>query len=365
MKLVQAIKTLLGKLVAVPPSSKMVVIGTQMAEARAAQQRHEELHASHQSPLADVQYSSVESSLWRWADSPFDNQIEILTADFAALDEADRRSLRDSLTTDDFYTLLTFARRCALATLRGGNGNMIEPAFVALAMIDLERIDWRDLLVANWLISYAGERMEMPIARLVKRTMQLAEPRTAKIVKQRQGSGIDLAAFCGYQEVNTREGMALFETGYAPFSPMADLSGIAFECAVALEENGYEIGSVQVATDLPLIWLDGSEGSAIAKLVQNISGCVSISGVPRADPAPRSSGQSLLIFLAEAASENDAREIAAAAQKRSGPLATQLGIASRRTCAVVIQRSWMADTPPLEDARSLERLRVVFEGLLG
>jgi hypothetical protein len=176
--------------------------------------------------------------------------------------------------------------------------------------------------------------------------------------------GIDLAESCGYREVRTSKGVALFDTGYAHFSPEADLESIAFESAVALEDNGYEIGDITLASDLPLTWLGGREGSAIARMAGSLSGCVAIHGVPRADPAPRSSGQMLLVFLGEAASERDAREIAAAAEDASSSQRTELGLASRRICAVIIQSSWMADTPPMEDAHSLERLRGVFERLL-
>jgi hypothetical protein len=158
--------------------------------------------------------------------------------------------------------------------------------------------------------------------------------------------------------------VALFHTRYEHFSPEADLERIAFESALALENNGYEIEDITVASDLPLTWLNGRDGSAIAKMAGSLSGCVAIHGVPRADAAPSSSGQMLLVFLGEAASERDAREIAAAAENASSSQRTELGLASRRICTVIIQSSWMADTPPMENARSLERLRSVFERLL-
>jgi hypothetical protein len=345
-------------------SSGAVEIGTQMAQASAAQRRHEETHGAPNSPLAALHYSSIESRLWRWVDSPIDSRIEPLVTDFALLGEAERDSVRNSLSMDDFYTLMTFARRRALAVLRGRGARQIEPAFVSIAMIDLERVDWRDLLVATALLRYAGERIGAPVANLVSRTIQLAEPKIAEALMTQRTTQIDLAESCGYREVRTSDGVALFDTGYEHFSPREDLERIAFESAVALENNGYEIEGISVASDLPLTWLNGRDGSAIARRARNLSGCVAIHGVPRADPAPRSSGQSLLVFLGEAASEKDAREIAAAAQNASSSQRTELGLASRRICAVIIQHSWMADSPPMENARSLERLRGVFERLL-
>lgn len=345
-------------------SSGVVELGTQMAHASAAQRRHEEAHGPLNSPMADLRYSSVEHRLWRWVDSPIDSRIETIVTDFAALGEVERNSVRDSLSMDDFYTLLTFARRRALAVLRGSEATQIDPAFVSIAMIDLERIDWRDLLMANSLVCYAGERTGAPVADLVTRTIQLAERKTAEAITSQRTTRIDLAQSCGYREVRTSEGVALFDTGYEHFSPQADLERIAFESAVALENNGYEIEDISLASDLPLTWLDGRDGSPIAKMARSFSGCVAIHGVPRVDPAPKTSGQSLLVFLGEAASERDAREIAAAADNASSSQRTELGVASGRICAVIIQHSWMADTPPMENAHSLERLRGVFERLL-
>jgi hypothetical protein len=345
-------------------SSGTFVIGTQFAQARAAQQRLDEARSGQHSALVNLRYSSDESRLWRWVESPVDRCIETMVANFAGFGEEERNAVRDSLAMDDFYTLLTFVRRCALATLRSGDASKIERAFSAMAMIQLERIDWRDLLVANRLVRYAGQRLHAPVADLVSRTMQMAEPQTAEVLLGDRTTRIDLARSCGCREVCTSEGVALFDTGYERFSPKADLIGIAFAGAVASEDNGYEIGNVEVASDIPLTWLDGRDGSAIARMVREFSGCVRIHGVPRADPAPMSSGQSLLVFLAEAASEKDAREVASAADNSSSSLRTQIGLASGRLCAVIIQWSWMADTPPLDDVRSLERLRIVFEDCL-
>lgn len=343
--------------------SGTVELGAEIAQAMAAQRRHEETHGAPNSPLADLRYSSIEHRLWRWVDSLIDGRIEPVVTDFATLGEAERNSVRDSLSIDDFYTLFTFARRRALAALRG-NSTQIEPAFVSLAMIDLERVDWRDLLMANSLLCYAGERIGAPVADLLRRSAHLAERKTAEALKGQRTAGIDLAASCGYREVRTSEGVALFDTSYEHFSPEADLERIAFDSAVALESNGYEIEDISLASDLPLTWLNGREGSAIAKMARSLSGCVVIHGIPRADPAPESSGQSLRVFLAEAASESDARQIAAAAENASGSQRTELGLALGRICAVIIQHSWIADTPPMEDERSLERLRGVFERLL-
>jgi hypothetical protein len=345
-------------------SSGSVELGIQMAQATAAQKRHEETHGVPNSPLDDLLYSNSELRLWRWVDSPLDSRMVLAVTDFAGLPEAERDAVRDSLTMDDFYTIFAFARRRALTVLRGSEPIQIEPAFLSLAMVDFERVDWRDFAMTNSLLCYAGDRVGAPVADFTSRAIKLAEWKTAEVIARQRTTRIDLAGSCGFREVRTSEGVELFDTGYEHFSPQADLERIGFEIAVALENNGYEIEGISLASDLPLTWLDSGEGSAIARMARSLSGCVAIHGVPRADPAPRSSGQSLRVFLAEAATESDARQIAAAAENASSSQKTEIGLASRRVCAAIIQHSWVADTPPMEDAHSLERLRGVVEPLL-
>ena len=92
-----------------------------------------------------------------------------------------------------------------------------------------------------------GQSLGLPVASLLSRAAQLAEPQTAKALLGDRASQIDLAKSCGYREVRTPEGAALFETGYEHFAPEADLIRLAFESALALDAEGYEISNVEVA----------------------------------------------------------------------------------------------------------------------
>jgi hypothetical protein len=49
---------------------------------------------------------------------------------------------------DDFYALLTFARRRALEAPRNGHTTPALAGLTALTTIDAERVDWRDVSVA-------------------------------------------------------------------------------------------------------------------------------------------------------------------------------------------------------------------------
>lgn len=309
-------------------SSDTFVLGSQIAQAIEAQERHDNQQGVQHSLLADLRYSDAECRLWRWSESGVDISVEKIVTGFANSAPAQRNIMRDSMTMDDFYTILTFARRCALSSLRTGETYKIEMALTAMAMIELARVDWRDLLVASRLVCYAGQRLDAPLKDIVTRTAHMAEPKTKEALLVDGTARINLSESCGYKEFVTPEGVALYQTGYKRFAPKANLAEIAFAVAVALEDNDYDISDIEVASDIPLIWLDSDERSPIAKLAGNIAGCVRIHGAPRSDPDPLTSGQSLLVFLAEASSEQDAREIASAAQNSSNPESTRIGVAS-------------------------------------
>jgi hypothetical protein len=341
-----------------------IVLGLPMAQAIEAQRLHKGQGESRRSPLAEMRYADAECRLWRWTNSALDSAIEAIVAEFARLAPSERQAMRDSLALEDFYTLFIFVQRCVLFALRTGEAGRIPVAFTAIAMVARARVDWRDLLVAIWLARYAGQRLNAPVADIAARAARLAEPATAKDLLADRKRPVKLAEACGYREVVTSQGVALFRTRYEPFSPSADIAAIAFAAALALEAEGYRISDIELATDLPLVWLNADERTPLARMVGEFSGCASIHGVPATDPEPAASGQSLLVFLAEAASASDAQDVALAATRATNAARTVLGMASDRLCAVIIQRSFMADIPPLEDGRALERLRPMIEKLL-
>lgn len=341
-----------------------VVIGSELAQAQAAETRHAALRDAGPSPMAGLRYAPEAARLWRWEESPLDAAIAALASEYAALPGPARAQMRASLTMDDFYEVLTFTRRASLAALRGGDAGPLAPAFTALAMIEQARIDWRDLTVAAGLVCGAGRIVGAPVAEWVDRAAVLAEPECAKTLRGFRKSKPDLAATCGLRAVETADGVVLCDSGFGRFAPRADLAGMALACARGLEAQGYTIDSITLARDLPPVWQGAAEGSRLVRIAESLTGCVSLSGRLQADPDPWESGQHLLVFLAEAHSPAEAAAIAQAAQERGDADCSQIGVASDKLCAVVIQRSMLAGTAPLESPEDLERLRAVLEDLM-
>jgi hypothetical protein len=87
--------------------------------------------------------------------APLDDELRRLCATFRARPAG----IRNALTTDDFYTLLAFARRAAVFAIRERDAAWIEDGLTAVAMIDDERIERDALAPELGLLHHAAERI--------------------------------------------------------------------------------------------------------------------------------------------------------------------------------------------------------------
>lgn len=282
--------------------------------------------------MRHIRYPRRATVLWRWVDAPQGAEIAAL------LHDPDLR-----LTESDYYTLMTYARRCVLAALRTADLATALAAFEALSRVDMDRVDWRDVTVVASLASYGARRTGLDPELVLTGPVRRATPAVAELLT---GAAISEAGTGGYHELRTTNGPVLIEVS-GPVRGAVALLKTALGVAAAIEEDGrYEVGGVGVEREVPAVWLDGAEEER-----RRLKRCVSV----RADP-PDSDAHFLLVFLVEAATDADAAAIAAAAQRRVFPGAVELGIAVDRRCAVVIARSAVHGVPPIEDDRSLTRL---------
>lgn len=322
-----------------------IFLGMELAVARVADELHR-VTASGPSPLRDVEYPSAAGALWRWVDAHQDAAVWTFVRAYTGM--VDRARVRASLTMEDFGTLLTFARRCVLATLRNEDPGAAEAAFDALSAIDVERVDWRDVVVTASLASYAAKRVGLDADEVLLGAVRRAEPQVAEILERAVTKDVDLAGDWGYREVRTPAGPVLVESDGELESE--DLLGRALSVAELVEKDGtYEVTDTGVTDELPGVWLgdDPDVGAAARRL----RGLVQV----HAEPPGVRFRDFLLVFLAEAADERDAEVIAAAARHRIGSGTALLGIAAGRRCAVVIASSAVVGQPCIEDVESLTR----------
>lgn len=330
-----------------------VFLDMELAVARVAEELHR-VTASGPSPLRDVHYPSAANALWRWVDAQEDADVWAFVRAYTAVDDYAR--VRSSLTMDDFYTIMTFARRCVLAALRNEDPGAAEAAFDALSAIDLERVDWRDVMVSASLASYAARRVGLAAEEILDSAVARAQPQVAEILEQAVTKEVDLAGDWGFREVATPAGPVLVES---EGDGAGDLLTRARGVAELVENDGkYEVTGIGEERELTAVWLRDDPDTAEAR--RRLLGCVSV----HADPPADRFRHFLLVLLAEAEDERHAELIAEAARQTGDSRTVKLGIAVGRRCAVVVARCAVVDQPSIEDDQSLARFHEPISKLL-
>jgi hypothetical protein len=334
--------------------SEDIFRGLELEVARVAEEL-QTVTATGPSPLRDVAYPAKANVLWRWVDAQEDAAVWAFVRAYMGI--ADSARVRSSLTMEDFYTLMTFARRCVLAALRNEDPGAAESAFDALSAIDIARVDWRDVVFAASLASFAARRVGLGPDEVLGGAVLRADPRVADILEQAAIKHIDLAGDWGYREVETADGPVLVESDGG--DEAVDLLVRALAVADLVEEDGrYEVSGAGQVAELPAVWLSDSPATAEAR--RRLRNCVSV----QAEPPESRFHHFLLVFLAEAADERDAELIAASARERIDDGTVQLGIARGTRCAVVVARSGVMAESSIEDGESLARFAEPIAALL-
>ena len=344
-------------------SDQWAVLGREMAEAQAVEGQHVPPSSS---PLAGVNYMEGAADLWRWADCPQDAVLSAFVDSYAAADAPARAVLRASMTMDDQYTVLLFAKRRAFAAIRTGDTGAAVEAMDAISTIDIDRVDWRDVSMAAMLAAYSAARSGMNVVTAAAGAIRRSTRPVAEILSDvaRRGE-INLPEACGDREVATAAGPILVEDGYAHYQPDRDLIDVALSVASAIEVDGtYRVTAVGIAADLPPVWVGASTGTHAAVAIDNLTACTSIHATPRAGHAPNPSEHFLLAYIGEAATAADAAMIAGAANHHSRPSSVVAGIALERLCAVLVAASAMAGKPSVEDSQTLARFAPAITALL-
>lgn len=122
---------------------RTVVIGQEMANGRAAEQQRLANPPAVPSPMPAATYGADEGHLGFLNPTPLalDSQLAELCRRTAALEPSARARIRESISMDEFYTLLAFSRRMALFALRERSVGRLRDGLNAIALIELARID--------------------------------------------------------------------------------------------------------------------------------------------------------------------------------------------------------------------------------
>lgn len=332
-----------------------VVLGAELAAARDAEQLHQT--TSHgPSPLGGLKYDPAagELSLFRFEESAVDDQVAAVVGTAFSSDNATLASARDAMTQDDLYTLLAFARRRAVATLRERDCEHIEEGFTALALVDSDRVDWRDAAVAAGLLAYAGRTMAT-LEDAVERSSRRALAPMSQIIRTHASRPSNGLAAGGFREVTMPWGVSLVSDYGQRYEPNSNLLTVAAQVIAAIETDAYVVSDVTTGTDLPKVWLPSASPDALDARAR-IAACLSVSARPQGSGGPMSQHM-LVIFIGEAANEGDAELLADAARRETISETASFGVSTADRFAVCVARPVVKGVDPLEDGNSISRFR--------
>jgi hypothetical protein len=343
--------------------SDETVIGEQTAAAAAAESRRI-ARVDEPSPL-DVAYEArSDFDLFRYVETPVDARVASFVERFAAAGTQQRADLRLRLSRRDLYTLLTFARRRALYAVRNRDLSSAVIGCQALAAIELERVDPRDVSMALGMLAYAAEYLDGSASALLIDAASHAEQDLAKLMLELSHASSHELKRLGLREVRFSTGVGLVDDQRHRFQPTADLLALTEQMVTVIENDTYRVTNIAVGTRLPLAWLPAGDREALTKASRTLRGCLNIHARPAADLKETFPDHWLFVSICEAVEANDAARLAAAARSRSKADIAELGVSVGTLCTIMVARPRMRDCPAIETADSLQRFNGPIRSLL-
>ena len=340
----------------------MFEIGREMALAAEAEALHRREQGDLTSPLDGVSYGrfSDTTGLHRHDPSSVDETIRSFVRGYAALPPAEQTRVRAALRMEDFYLLLTFARRCTVAALRNQDSTLTGDATIAIAAIDGNRVDYRDVIIATALLSYVAPPETL---QLFRDLATHAEETVAGILLRFAEQPAEDLSVWGYRDGAMAEGHAFLEDWGAPYHPTADLVALAMGVAQFLEQDVYRVTSIVLGGMLPTVWLRGGNIDRSFQSVQGLNGCVVMDAELEPEAYQEASSQQLTTFIVEAASAASASRLADAAVSVPGDYEA-LARAAGTVCCIIVARSFVVDVPSFEPPGALERFAAPLSRIL-
>ena len=346
--------------------SRTVVIGAEFARAAEADRVwRSQRPPGHESPIGS-QYDAWkgEMDLLRFSESELDSSIDQLVSIYRVSPPDQRSELGDMLSMDDCYTLLTFARRSTVRAIRSQDLSVAVDGLAAVAMVDPQRVDRRDILQTVGVLYFALSRLaEEDAPKVFREVASLSDSaRTSNIAgfPDQYGPHYTISDW-GYLAVDTPEGLGLVEASIEAYDPTVDLLGAGLGIEAALDRDVYH-ASLALRTPLPAFWIGASaDMPERPPAVDTIRACLTVNGRLRPDVGPPSDTQQMTVFVCEARHRDDAERLAeSATQKAASADHVGFGFADGPILAVVVARSWVEGTSGYETQASIERFREPF-----
>ena len=143
------------------PGEGAVILGQELRSAAEAEERWKEQRGGDMPRLLDSDYDFQRGDLdlLNPAPNPLDDKVRALCQRYAKSNAEERSMIRKSLSMAEFYVLVFFGKRAAVFSLREDDSALVADGLVGLAMIERERIDFRDIVMSLALLYHAASRV--------------------------------------------------------------------------------------------------------------------------------------------------------------------------------------------------------------
>ena len=336
-----------------------IVLGQAMANASEAEKRRLAESDLPPSPMPTASYDFWRGELSLVDPKPVDLDREIanLVREFQQWDAPARDGGRRAMSMDELYTLLAFSKRQAVFAIREPSADAIEVGLAAIAMIESDRTDYRDVLVALSFLHHAAARLNLDPRVLFATAAALSEPDTGTLIDgfaARKPEDLDLRDAWGYDEVVNDGRVGFIRWGFRKYEPTRDLKRVAMAIAALLEADDYQPDEPEVATEVPRYWLGGGASSSLDQILGMVQAGASVSGRMRPEVSALHASQQLSVFIAELGDPAAAtRLVETAMSPRTGFAA--LAVAQGRLFALIVARSFVRGVDAHETTESMTR----------
>lgn len=338
------------------------VLGKERLKASEAEAQRKERGDAGKSPMPPGQYqlSREEFSLVNPKPNDFDAALAELSRRYAQSDAPARAEMRRAIEMEQLYTLLKFANRAAVFALRERSAARLTDGFSAIAMVEQERVDYRDILWALATLHHSAARIGANPEKLFRDAAALAEPETAELILgflKQPAKDKDLRDAWGRVEVETEAGVGLMGWGFMKYEPTRDLKKVAVDVARLVAADKYEDVDAAVAEELPPNWLEteGGDNAALDRALRKARAGASVHGNLAPGAHPQHNDQMFVIWLIELEDEASARALLDLADKKKSAGYGMLALAEGRLFCLLVARSFTVGVESFETNESVRR----------
>lgn len=348
------------------PQNKTYVIGQQMADAIEKERRREAENLGP-SPLPKYRYNGHEFWLLEPQQTQLDKDLIVLCNQFPQLNSTQRKDFRHRISLNEFYTLLTFAKRSAVFAIRNKDINILRAGLRAIAMIEIDRIDFRDIGTPMGPLYYAALKIGLDPAVEITNAAELSEPKVRdyffSLLKRCQNKEFNLASESLLIQVETPSGPGFVERDLNSYQPDIDLLNIALDIVKLIETDKYQSDSPVVGTKIPEVWF-GDKISAVKNDLDTLLGTVNIRAHLDDQYSEKARDQCLWVWLAETPKVIMAAHLSETARLIKPKSYCLLAVSQGNLFCFVVARSVIMNLEPFEKEDSLCRFELGIERAL-